>query len=97
MHFVHPETGAVWSDHIHWKGVLYEAQKRFAEAKSDSYHKRMQKLMHEQVCPECQGERLKPYPAAAELQGKRIAHLTKMTVEECMQFFEHLELTARKH
>lgn len=93
MHFVHPETGATWTDHVQWRGVLYEAHSRYAEAKSEGYRSKMRKLMHEQVCPSCHGERLKPYPAAALIQGKRIGQLTEMTVGECLDFFKHLHLT----
>ncbi len=93
IHFVHPVTGAAWIDHIQWRGVLFEAHKRLSEAKSEVYQKNMKVLMHEQVCPSCMGERLKPYPAAALLNGKRIATLTKMTVEELLQFFNQLQLT----
>jgi len=93
MHFVHPITGATWTDHVRWLGVLHEAHSRYAEAKSEAYRKKMHKIMHAQVCPECQGERLKAYPAATLLQGKRIAQLTAMTVAECAHFFESLTLT----
>ena len=44
MHFVHPVTGAIWTDHVQWRGVLHEAHTRLAEAKSEIYHKKMQKL-----------------------------------------------------
>ena len=92
MHFVHPITGAVWTDHIQWKGVLHEAHTRYTEAKSDAYHKKMKKLMREQICPICQGQRLKPYPAAAEVNGKRISEITAMTIGECQNFFQTLAL-----
>lgn len=92
MQFIHPITGAGWTDHVQWRGVLHEAHSRFAEAKSDVYHKKMQKLMHEQICPVCHGERLKPYPAATQLNGKRIAELTAMTIGECKDFFHALAL-----
>lgn len=92
MIFVHPITGASWTDHIAWRGVLHEANTRFSEAKSDGYRKKMQKLMREQICPECHGSRLKPYPSATQLGGKRIHDLTAMTVAECLQFFEALVL-----
>ena len=42
MHFVHPVTGAHWTDHVQWRGVLHEAHTRFAEAKSEIYRKKMQ-------------------------------------------------------
>ena len=93
MHFVHPVTGAVWVDHVQWRGVLHEAHSRFAEAKSDLYRKKMLKLMREQICPACQGQRLKPYPAATLLNGKRISQLSAMTVGNCLQFFETLKLS----
>lgn len=93
MSFVHPLTGATWTDHVQWRGVIHEAKSRYAEAKSDLYRKKMQKLMHEQVCPACQGQRLKPYPAATLLNGKRISELTSMTVKDCLSFFEQLNLS----
>ncbi|MDP1834645.1 MAG: excinuclease ABC subunit UvrA [Chlamydiales bacterium] len=93
MNFVHPETGATWSDYVAWKGVLNEAQQRFREATSDVYRNKMQKLMTIQPCPECEGTRLKAYPAATLLGGKRITDITNMTVEECFNFFERLKLS----
>lgn len=92
MHFVNPNTGARWTDHIQWRGVLHEARTRYNEAKSDSYKNKMLKIMSEQTCPECHGTRLKPYPAAAKLGGKHIHELTRMTVEQCLEFFEKLKL-----
>ena len=92
MHFVHPITGAAWTDHVQWRGVLHEAHTRYAEAKSDNYRKKMQKIMHSGICPECRGMRLKPYPAATQLNGKTISELTSMTVDRCLHFFEQLKL-----
>src|SRR5262249_51230728 len=92
MEFIHPETGATWTDHVQWRGVLYEAHSRYAEAKSDSYRNKMKKLMHEQVCPACHGSKLKPYPAATLLNNKRISALTAMTIGECSDFFNTLKL-----
>lgn len=96
MRFLHPVTGVTWTDHIHWRGVLYEAHSRFAEAKSEIYRKKMQKLMHEQVCPDCQGQRLKPYPAATLLNGRRISELTSMTIGKCLDFFDNLLLSSNE-
>lgn len=97
MIFVHPVTEATWTDHVNWRGVLREAHERFAEAKSEGYRKKMGKLMHEQICPECHGQRLKPYPAATLLNGKRIGDLTDMTVEECLHFFDTLSLDPKEN
>ncbi|GAB4232458.1 MAG: excinuclease ABC subunit UvrA [Chlamydiales bacterium] len=93
MHFVHPHEGYVWSDYVLWKGVLYEAKKRYTEATSEAYRKKMQPLMKLQTCPKCHGNRLKAYPAAAQLGGKTISAVCSMTVEEGLKFFEHLTLS----
>lgn len=93
MHFVHPETGAEWDDVVRWRGVLFEAHQRLAEAKSDGYRKKMEALMEEGICSQCLGSKLKPYPSAALLKGKKIHELTQMTIGECVAFFETLELS----
>jgi len=93
MNFIHPETGATWVDHIQWRGVLYEAHSRFAEAKSDAYRNKIKKLMTEQICPSCNGQKIKPYPAAARLGNIRIAELTSLTIAEILDFFKKLKLT----
>ncbi len=92
MQFVHPETGATWTDHVQWRGILYEAHARYAEATSDLYRKKMEALMSEQTCPECHGARLKPYPAAARFCEKKIHEITAMTIGEAMAFFNNLKL-----
>lgn len=93
MQFVHPVTGATWVDHIQWKGVLYEAKTRLAEAKSEGYRKKMLKIMSEQICPVCHGSKLKPYPSAAQFSGKKIHEITQLTVKECLEFFEQVKLS----
>ncbi len=97
MAFKHPVTGSQWMDHIQWRGVLYEAHTRYAEAKSENYRKKMQKFMHEGLCPACQGARLKPYPAATLLNNKRLHELTSLTIKECSEFFTSLNLTSQEN
>lgn len=92
MRFVHPKKKTVWTEYIRWKGVLHEAKKRFSEAKSDAYKTNMEKLMHETVCPSCNGARIKPYPAATQVSGRRIQEITAMTIEEAADFFKTLKL-----
>jgi len=92
MQFVHPITGAQWTDHVRWRGVLYEAMSRYAEAKSDRYRKKMHQLMNRQVCPECKGSRLKPYPAATRINDKKIFELTALPISGCLDFFHQLKL-----
>ncbi|NGX51028.1 MAG: hypothetical protein K1060chlam2_00885, partial [Chlamydiae bacterium] len=92
MRFVHPVKKIAWTEYIRWRGVLHEAKRRFSEAESDAYRKKMEKLMHEMVCPQCNGARIKPYPAATTISGKTLHQLTTMTTQELRAFFEKLKL-----
>lgn len=93
MQFIHPVKASSWTDYIHWKGVLWEAHQRYAEAKSDRYRTNMERLMKEQLCPSCNGSKLKPYPSAALFNGKKIHELTALTTKECLDFFNAITLT----
>ena len=92
MTFVHPEKKSVWTEYIRWRGVLSEAKKRFSEAKSEVYRDKMKPLMHETVCPDCHGAKIKPYPAATQIDHQTIQTLTSMTIQELLSFFETLKL-----
>ena len=93
MRFVHPEKKTSWTEYVNWKGVLDEAKKRFAEAKSDGYQKKMKELMHEEVCSSCKGARIKPYPAAAQIGGKTIHALTALPLSDIISFLKSLKLS----
>jgi excinuclease ABC subunit A len=91
--FTHPEKKTRWTEFVRWRGVLHEAHERLIAAKSELYRKKMAEQMIESVCPACQGARIKPYPAAARLDGQTIAQITRLTLEESLQFFERLRLS----
>lgn len=92
MTFVHPVTGAVWQESVAWRGMLAEAHKRYAQAESDVYRKNQEKYLHKKVCDVCHGARLKPYPAATTLGGKKIHEISRMPVGQALRFFEALTL-----
>ena len=92
MRFVHPKKKSVWTEYIKWRGVLEEAKNRFNAASSDLYRNNMLKLMHEMICPDCQGSKLKPYPSHVTVGKKAIHALTSMTIKEAATFFEKLTL-----
>jgi excinuclease ABC subunit A len=94
MHFVHPVTGAIWSDVIQWRGVLFEAYDRYQKAKSENYKRRQEALMHLGICPSCHGARIKPFPASTEFHGKKIFELTEMPIEDALAFLENVKLTS---
>lgn len=93
MEFRHPVKRSRWTEYVQWRGVLHEARKRLQEATSDFYRDKMKEYMQESICPDCQGQRIKPYPAAAKLHGKRIAEITAMPIGNSLTFFKSLKLS----
>ncbi len=93
MRFVHPEKGNTWTDYVSWKGVIFEAKKRYADAKSDLYKANVEKLMSRLPCSACNQARIKPYPAACRLNGKTIKDLISMPLHDLLAFFENYALT----
>ncbi|HSX25462.1 MAG TPA: excinuclease ABC subunit UvrA, partial [Chlamydiales bacterium] len=94
MYFVHPTKHTKWYEYVKWQGVVHEARERLNAAKSDLYRKKMGELMTEGICPSCHGARIKPYPATAQLEGKRIAEITAMPLSDALAFFKALKLPA---
>jgi excinuclease ABC subunit A len=93
MQFVHPVKRSRWIEFVQWRGVLHEAKERFNQAQSEVYRAKMKVLMHESICSDCKGDRIRPYPAATTIGKKRIAQITAMAIDDALNFFQKLALT----
>jgi excinuclease ABC subunit A len=96
MSFTHPETKAKWVDYVAWRGVLFEAKKRYSEASSDIYLEKMGELMHKATCHKCLGAKIKDYPRHARFKGKTIFEVTEMPVKDSLSFFREIQLSDRE-
>lgn len=96
MIFTHPEKQSRWVEFVNWRGVLHEAKERFIAAKSAKYKERMRQVMEEMTCPDCQGARIRSYPAACQFKGKTLANLTALSIEEALHFFETIKLSKKE-
>lgn len=96
MHFVHPEKETTWSEYVQWRGVIHDAWEKYGLAKSENYKKRMEAWMRQELCPDCQGSKLRPYPSATLLGGKKIHEVTNLTIQEALEFFETLTLDSQE-
>ncbi|MBS0615440.1 MAG: excinuclease ABC subunit UvrA [Verrucomicrobia bacterium] len=91
MTFFHPTKRSRWVDYVQWRGVLFEAMKRYSEATSDFYRSHMHELMAESICPDCHGARIRAYPAATQLQGKKIHEVTTLSIADALAFFQSIK------
>lgn len=96
MLFKHPHKRSSWTDYVKWHGVLHEARRRFEDSSSELYKDKMKQMMQEMVCPSCMGSRIKPFPSATQLFGKKIHELTALCIEDLKKFLESVTLNEKQ-
>ncbi len=79
-----------------YEGVIPELERRYKETSSDYARFETEKYMRENVCPVCEGKRLKPYSLAVTIDGKNIDEITNMPTKDVLTFFKALELKGSK-
>jgi excinuclease ABC subunit A len=81
-----------------FEGAAQYVERRHSEAESDSGRERFEGYMREVACSTCGGTRLKPLVLAVTVMEKSIAEVAAMSISECAEFLDRLELSARdKH
>ncbi|MBF4604231.1 excinuclease ABC subunit UvrA [Curtobacterium sp. VKM Ac-2884] len=79
-----------------FEGVMPYIERKFAEAESDSQRQRFQGYLREVPCPVCEGTRLKPEVLAVTVDGRSIADVTDMSLDNAYAFMDTLTLTDRE-
>ncbi len=79
-----------------FEGVMPYIERKFAEAESDSQRQRFQGYLREVPCPVCEGTRLKPEVLAVTVNGRSIADVTDMSLDNAYSFMDTLTLTDRE-
>lgn len=77
-----------------WPGFIADMKRRYAEAWGDSQKVRIEeKFMSVSECSCCNGKRLRTEALGVTVGGKNIFDVTKLSVQESIDFFEKLELS----
>jgi len=78
-----------------FEGVINILQRRYKENNPSYSQEEIEKLMGNKTCPSCQGARLKPEALAVTVGDKNIDQLTRMSIQELLDFFNNIELTPK--
>lgn len=78
-----------------YEGVVSNLERRYLETDSDYIRNEIKKYMAEKICPKCHGKRLKPEFLAVTIADKSIVDLTNYPINECIDFFDKLDLSSR--
>lgn len=80
----------------HFEGSLKNIYDRYHRTKSENVKKRFRDYMAEEECKTCHGDRLKPEVLAIRVGGKNISEISRMSVDDSIEFFKNLELDSMK-
>jgi excinuclease ABC subunit A len=76
-----------------FEGVIPNLERRYVETESEYVRQRLRRCMSRQLCPTCQGQRLKPESIACTVSDVSIVDLLSMSIGDAIRFFDGLELT----
>ncbi|NLU42560.1 MAG: excinuclease ABC subunit UvrA [Firmicutes bacterium] len=79
-----------------FEGIVNNLERRYRETQSDYAREEIEKFMSWRECPSCRGARLKPEVLAVTVSDRSIVDVTRMSVRECLRFFESIELTEKQ-
>ena len=76
-----------------FEGVINNIERRYKNTSSEYARAEYESYMHESVCPDCKGARLKPEYLAVTVGGKNIKEFCDMSVVDEFKFIEGLEFS----
>jgi excinuclease ABC subunit A len=79
-----------------FEGVLPNLNRRYRDSESDSARDELEKYLTIQECPTCKGARLRPEALAIKINEKNIDHLTQLSIEKALKWFEQLGLSKKQ-
>jgi excinuclease ABC subunit A len=80
-----------------YEGVIPNLERRYKETESEYVRTEIiGSYMKEKVCSSCNGTRLQPLSLSIKIDGKNIIEVTKLSIKECIKFFDNLNLTKKE-
>ncbi len=74
-----------------FEGVVPNLERRYLETDSDYMRAEIEQYMRLQICPVCQGRRLRPEVLAVTILDESIIDVSERTVDRAQEFFAALE------
>ncbi len=79
-----------------FEGIVPNLARRYEETESEFTRQRLRQYMNRQLCPECNGARLKPEVIACTVKDKSIVEMIGMSVKDACAFFDGLSLSRKE-
>ncbi len=76
--------------HEAFRGVNFELKKRYNESDSQFVKTQIDKFLRYDICPQCQGARLKKEALSVTISGKSIVDVANLPIDQAFKFIETL-------
>ena len=78
---------------MRFMGIIPDLLRRFQESQSEYVKEEIYKLMSEDTCPECLGQRLNSSALSIKVSGKSIAEVCDLSISKLYSFIKELKLS----
>jgi len=79
-----------------YPGVIPLLQRQYDDSSSELQKQKLEQYLIDQACETCKGKRLKPEALAVRLGQSGITDLTEVSIRDCLQRIQQLDLTERQ-
>jgi excinuclease ABC subunit A len=79
-----------------YEGLIPNLERRYRETASDYVREFIEEYMSAKPCPACNGDRLKPEVLAVRIHERNISQVTRLSVNEALDYFENLQLSEKE-
>ena len=73
-----------------FEGFIKNLERRYQETSSDFMRHEIEKYMQQEICPSCDGKRLKDEALAVFIDGKNIADITALPIDQTLIWINHV-------
>lgn len=77
-------------------GVLHELKEKYLSAESMFLKSQIERFMRYEVCPDCQGKRLKKEALSVTVDGKSIVEVCDMSISDSLKFIKEISAKISK-
>ena len=77
-------------------GITNILEKKHAETSSSYMRDQIERFMHREVCPDCNGSRLKPEALSVTIEEINIAQLTNLTIKEAFDWIKRVRFSNKE-
>ncbi|WP_290540934.1 excinuclease ABC subunit UvrA [Alistipes sp.] len=74
-----------------YEGLMYRMNRMLKRDDAKVHWKKLEPIVIQGVCPECQGKRLNPKILSCKILGKNIADITRMSLSEVLSWLEAID------